>query len=197
MFINDSDSQQTQMKWKCLILWCVYVHKAFVPAGLPLGVRKSVSTCASSSSMCQGVYLDSVCANVYRNVFQMWQGQSYPESTKLFWMLLTQMGGKVGSASENPGKAKMTEWWEGPDFFYKQISWCMYRWYVWCRNAKMHMWKSTLSKGPIKRHIDHLGGGETNLIFTGSNDLYDFCFNIQNIEDNGISHISSVCSQSD
>lgn len=41
------------------------------------------------------------------------------------------------------------------------------------------------------------GGSETNLIFTGSNDLYDFCFNIQNIEDNGISHISSVCSETD
>lgn len=43
------------------------------------------------------------------------------------------------------------------------------------------------------------GGGETNLIFTGSDDLYDFCFEHtkHREEDNGVSHISSVCSESD
>lgn len=43
------------------------------------------------------------------------------------------------------------------------------------------------------------GGGETNLIFTRSDDLYDFCLQHtkHREEDNGVSHISSVCSESD
>lgn len=47
---------------------------------------------------------------------------------------------------------------------------------VWFRNAKMHTWKSALSKEPKQAARWSPGGGNTNLIFTGGNDLYDFCF---------------------
>lgn len=63
----------------------------------------------------------------------------------------------------------------------------------------MHMWKSTLSKEPKQVAQRSPGGDETNLIFTGSDDRYDFCFQHtkHREEDNGVSHISSVCSESD
>lgn len=49
-------------------------------------------------------------------------------------------------------------------------------WNVWFRKAKMHTWKSALSKDPLQTARWSPAGGNINLIFTGSNDLYDFCF---------------------
>lgn len=118
------------------------------------------------------------------------------------------MGGKEGGASENPGEAKLTEWGEDSDFdffFFLQHKQIALRTHPdaqlqnECRNANMHVWKCAPSREPVQAAQRSPGSGETNLIFTGSDDLYDSSFQHTKHrgEDNGVSHISSVCSESD
>lgn len=64
-------------------------------------------------------------------------------------------------------ETELLEWWEDPDICfnqYEQIS--SFTWPDEMCGAGMQRCKGTGSPG----------GGNTNLIFTGSNDLYNFCF---------------------
>lgn len=45
-----------------------------------------------------------------------------------------------------------------------------------CKMCDAGKKKISPPKGPFRRRADQPGGGETNLIFTGSDDLCDFCF---------------------